>query len=424
MVATQQSEANPASLDYVTFTLIVDDIVFPDGRTSMACLGGGGAQTAFGMRLLAPQDRSIGLAAGVGADLPGSCWEWLSVAGINTQGLVRWPQPTLRAWQVTEKDGQRTQVRTIADTPTSFCGVPQPSQEPTFGKEELQLGRVDFGSATGILPTKITSAASDGQAAACRTCRTARAYHAGVHPSGRDVPFVRQLRASGAAAISIETYTHATEPVPLCELRALLQSTHIFSPNEKEAWSLVGPGAPLEVIARLVELGAEVVSLRRGELGCVVHRADTGETWEVPAYHVVCLEGGPPPRHAPREVGQQLAKPVLVDDNWGSYAEEKRHAPAEQQVAGKDRGAAVEAVGTTPPRQVVDTTGCGNAFCGGFLAGWVEERNLLTAALWGSVAASFMAEYQGVPPPAVTMEVAEAQRRVHLLSPFACQLAL
>eukprot|EP00850_Spirogloea_muscicola_P009711 SM000055S18245 [mRNA] locus=s55:226506:229452:- [translate_table: standard] len=413
MVANQQGEAEPASLDYVTFTLIVDDIVFPDGRTSMACLGGGGAQTAFGMRLLAPQDCSIGLAAGVGADLPGSCWEWLSAAGINTQGIVRWPQPTLRAWQVTEKDGQRTQVRTIADTPTSFCRVLQPSQEPTFGKEELQLARVEIDSASKVLPTNITSAA-----------RTARAYHAGVHPSERDVPFVRQLRASGAAAISIETYTHATEPVPLCELRALLQSTHIFSPNEKEAWSLVGPGAPLEVIARLVELGAEVVSLRRGELGCVVHRADTGETWEVPAYHVVCWEGRPTTRHAPREGGQQLAKPVSVDDSWGSGTEENRHAPAEQQVAGRDRGAAVEAVGTTPPRQVVDTTGCGNAFCGGFLAGWVEERNLLTAALWGSVAASFMAEYQGVPPPAVTMAVAEAQQRVHLLSPFARQLTL
>eukprot|EP00850_Spirogloea_muscicola_P007781 SM000040S14793 [mRNA] locus=s40:383663:386627:- [translate_table: standard] len=398
MVATQQGEADPASLDYVTFTLIVDDIVFPDGRTSMACLGGGGAQTAFGMRLLAPQDRSIGLAAGVGADLPGSCWEWLSAAGVNTQGLVRWPQPTLRAWQVTEKDGQRTQVRTIADTPHIVWRVP-------VGDDAWRMLRPRLDA----LPAHY---------------RTARAYHAGVHPSGRDVPFVRQLRASGAAAISIETYTHATEPVPLCELRALLQSTHIFSPNEKEAWSLVGPGAPLEVIARFVELGAEVVSLRRGELGCVVHRADTGETWEVPAYHVVCLEGGPPLRHAPRVGGQQLAKAVSVDDSWGSDAEEKRHAPAEQQVAGRDRGAAVEAVGAMPPRQVIDTTGCGNAFCGGFLAGWVEERNLLTAALWGSVAASFMAEYQGVPPPAVTMAVAEARQRVHLLSPFARQLAL
>lgn len=29
-------------VDFVTYTLIVDDIVHPDGSTAMACLGGGG----------------------------------------------------------------------------------------------------------------------------------------------------------------------------------------------------------------------------------------------------------------------------------------------------------------------------------------------------------------------------------------------
>ena len=37
----------------------------------------------------------------------------------------------------------------------------------------------------------------------------------------------------------------------------------------------------------------------------------------------------------------------------------------------------------------IDPTGCGNTFCGGFLVGWYKTRNLLTAALWGSVSASF-----------------------------------
>jgi len=41
-------------------------------------------------------------------------------------------------------------------------------------------------------------------------------------------------------------------------LRALVTSGHIFSPNEVEAVSLVGPGPPLELIDRLAELGAEV----------------------------------------------------------------------------------------------------------------------------------------------------------------------
>lgn len=40
--------------------------------------------------------------------------------------------------------------------------------------------------------------------------------------------------------------------------RGLVSGGHIFSPSEKEAISLVGPGPPLELIGRLVELGAEV----------------------------------------------------------------------------------------------------------------------------------------------------------------------
>ncbi len=40
-------------------------------------------------------------------------------------------------------------------------------------------------------------------------------------------------------------------------------------------------------------------------------------------------------------------------------------------------------------KKILDPTGCGNTFCGGFLAGWYKTHDLLTAALWGSIAASF-----------------------------------
>lgn len=97
----------------------------------------------------------------------------------------------------------------------------------------------------------------------------------------------------------------------------------------------------MQLAARLAAAGAQVVTLRRGPEGAIVHRcarplattaahvalmltwhlsrADTGETWDVPA------------------------------------------------VAG------VEAV---------DPTGCGNAFCGGFLAAWRAGEPLLEAGLW------------------------------------------
>jgi sugar/nucleoside kinase (ribokinase family) len=91
--------------------------------------------------------------------------------------------------------------------------------------------------------------------------------------------------------------------------------------------------------------------LRRGANGAIVHRTDTGETWSIPA------------------------------------------------------------VETT----VVDPTGAGNAFCGGFLAGWVQTGNLLTAGLYGVVAASFLVEQVGLPESSEAARLGrgeEARRRL------------
>ncbi|XP_024545143.1 uncharacterized protein C16C9.01c [Selaginella moellendorffii] len=299
-----------AELEMVTFTIIVDDIVYPDGRTAMALLGGGGPQTAFGAQVWTPQDKRIGLAAGIGSDFPGACREWLENMGIDTSGLLEWESPTLRAWQILEEDGRRTQV-----------------------------WRVNMGDDVwDMLKTPIERLPPPYQ--------TAKTYHIGVHPSGRDVDFIHSLRSTGAQVVSVEVYTHALEIVTRSELKALVSAGHIFSPNEKEAASLVGPGSSMELIGRLAELGAEVVVLRRGHLGCIAHRADSGETWEVPAFHS-----------------------VLKQKQEVEYNEQHDH------VASNSR--------------VVDPTGCGNTFCGGFLIGWWKTRDLLKAAVWGSVSASF-----------------------------------
>lgn len=49
--------------------------------------------------------------------------------------------------------------------------------------------------------------------------RKAKVYHAGVHPSGRDVDFIRGLRDTGAEIVSIEVYTHAEDIVSRTELQ-------------------------------------------------------------------------------------------------------------------------------------------------------------------------------------------------------------
>lgn len=301
-------------MHFITFTLIIDDIIFPDGRTAMGMLGGGGPQTAFGMRLWA---ESVGLVGGVGADLPDEALAWLAAAGIDTGGLRHSPQwPTPRAWQVCEADGRRTQVWRI--------------KGPAIG---AQLGR-----SVANLPASYQNAV---------------AVHLGAHPEEPDLEFIRALRKRGAT-VSVEPFRAALRPMDEAQVGALVSAGQIFSPNEAEAISLVGPGHPQQLVERLVAAGAEVVALRLGERGALVQHAVTGESWQIPAY----------------------------------------------------------------PTTVVDPTGAGNAFCGGFLAGWLNSGDLRQAGLCGVVAASFLVEQVGLPPFGPDWQE-EARRRLAVVGQLA-----
>ena len=107
-------------LDFVTFTLIVDDLVFWDGTTKMGQLGGGGAQTAWGYQSVSPpatandgtRQKRVGIAAGVGPDVPLSCLEWLEGIEVDISGIQQCEGvKTPRAWQILEQDGRRHEVR-------------------------------------------------------------------------------------------------------------------------------------------------------------------------------------------------------------------------------------------------------------------------------------------------------------------------
>lgn len=61
------------------------------------------------------------------------------------------------------------------------------------------------------------------------------------------------------------------------------------------------------------------------------------------------------------------------------------------------KGAEDDVVGHVPayPVSAVDTTGAGDAYCGGFLAGLVQGRSALECAAMGTVSASFVVEVYG-----------------------------
>jgi sugar/nucleoside kinase (ribokinase family) len=305
--------------DFVAYSIIIDDLVFPDGRTVMGVLGGSGPQTAFGMKLWAD---SVGLAGGIGHNFPAEALAWLEQMEIDLAGVRRYPQhPTLRAWQIFEEDGRRTQV-------WRSQGQDIPDQ--------LALRYEDLPPAY----------------------RAAQGFHYGIHPNDPNLAVGQALMRTGVE-VSIEPFKHADQRLRGDELRALLAAGRIFSPNLYEVETMIGPGEPLAQLRRLVVAGAEVVALRLGADGSLVQRADTGETWRIPAF----------------------------------------------------------------PTTVVDACGAGNAYCGGFLVGWVQTEDLRLAGLYGAVAASFLVEQVGLPAPTLPTHRREAQRRLHCLYDQAQQLA-
>jgi len=64
---------------------------------------------------------------------------------------------------------------------------------------------------------------------------------------------------------------------------------------------------------------------------------------------------------------------------------------------------------------VVDPTGAGNAYCGGFLAGYIQTGDVLTAARYGAIAASFLVEQVGLPSVHERLRI-EANKRLSWLT--------
>jgi sugar/nucleoside kinase (ribokinase family) len=150
--------------------------------------------------------------------------------------------------------------------------------------------------------------------------------------------------------VSVESFRPATNALDREALFHLLSTPHIFSATLDEAESLVGPGAPRSVARRLIENGASILALRLGGEGSLVLEGQTGRGAQIPAL----------------------------------------------------------------PVDLVNPVGAGNAYCGGFLVGWAETRDVVTAGLYGAVAASFVLERMRLPVVGAELQ-AEAHKRLETL---------
>ncbi len=294
-------------IDYIAFSnLIIDDIVFPDGRSTMNVTGGSGLHALVGMRVWSD---SIGYAASVGADLDQKHLDGLARFGVDVSGLVvRDGYATARAWQIFEEDDTRIEIfRTDYDQ---------------FDRKKVTIAN---------LPPSY---------------RSAKGFHIQWGSLVETAELVRNLRAINPnVQLVLEATPNDTQDAQ-AQLRQILPQIALFAPDRKEASTITGKSEPEALCDELLAWGAPLVAIRMGARGSMV-KSSSGEGWILPAV----------------------------------------------------------------PTDIVDVTGAGNSYCGGFVTGLGDGLSSLEAALRGVVSASFSLEQLGL-PDWVERPALEAERRL------------
>lgn len=144
---------------------------------------------------------------------------------------------------------------------------------------------------------------------------------------------VNLFKGGSVQVITLDPDPAYMKPAAWRDLRVLLRGVDAFLPSEEELRALFwGESNDLwEMAQKVGEHGPQIVIVKRGGLGQYVYDAAGKRRYEIPAY----------------------------------------------------------------PARLVDPTGAGSAFCGGFLAGYQRTNDPLTAALYGNVSASLKIEGTG-----------------------------
>jgi sugar/nucleoside kinase (ribokinase family) len=141
------------------------------------------------------------------------------------------------------------------------------------------------------------------------------------------------LRQNGFTTVTLDPSAGSMSPTFWDDIPALVTGLTAFLPNEEELRTLFhGRKTDLwEMVETIADYGCEIVVVKRGERGQYLYNRARKEKWEIPAY----------------------------------------------------------------PAKVIDPTGVGDAYCGGFLAGYRLTYDPIQAALYGSISASLTIEGSG-----------------------------
>ncbi|QHN02890.1 carbohydrate kinase family protein [Granulicella sp. WH15] len=172
-----------------------------------------------------------------------------------------------------------------------------------------------------------------------------QAAHIAPMPHEAAIQVIQALREAGTTLISLDLDDHdLLGDTSLDKTIELLRGIDLFMPSRQDALALFPDATPLEALRRLRLVAPEVtlIAIKCGADGAIAHLANA--------------------------------------KNW-------LHIPA-------------------VPVEVFDTTGAGDAFCGGVLAGFARQDNPVEALLYGAISASFCIEGLGFSGLAAATEAA------------------
>lgn len=141
------------------------------------------------------------------------------------------------------------------------------------------------------------------------------------------------LRQAGFTFITLDPSSGYMTPSFRDDVASIVTGLNVFLPSEEEARRLFhGRSTDLWEIAEILSsYGCEIIVIKRGERGQLLYDSGARRRWEIPAY----------------------------------------------------------------PVKSIDPTGVGDAFCGGFLAGFRQTFDPIQAAVYGNISASLAIEGQG-----------------------------
>lgn len=217
--------------------LLVDDLVFPDGRTRMAQAGGAMLYASLATVLWGALPGCVSLR---GDDYPQTALDDLRARGVALDGIVELGRPGLRTWLLYE--GRVRRVVHRLNGPTHAEVSPAPEQVPA-------------------------------------AWRGARAFHLAPMPIGIQEQLVRALGAGGAF-VSVDPYEIVTEGT-LPRWREVLAHADAFFPSEDELQLADAQTDPRTAMKRLVSGRLRFVLFKRGLKGGILYdaREDQFHEW-------------------------------------------------------------------------------------------------------------------------------------------------